>query len=82
MKYSMEKIYHFTCMSCDLWWSIAAENISIEKNTWTCPWCGYEHKPPHTNLHENCGTPECCNECEPDPGTDPFDIDDFDLSSK
>ena len=33
-------------------------------------------------LHEDCGTPECCNECEPDPGTDPFDIDDFDLSSK
>ena len=37
-------------MSCDLWWSIAGENISIEKNTWACPWCGHEHKPPHRDI--------------------------------
>jgi len=47
MNYSIETIYHFSCAECDLWWSIAGENISIEKNTWACPWCGHEHKPPH-----------------------------------
>jgi hypothetical protein len=40
-------------MSCDLWWSIAAENIKMNDNTWACPWCGYEHEPPHENILEN-----------------------------
>ena len=48
MKFNKEQIYHFTCESCNLWWSIAAENIKVEKHTWICPWCAYEHKPPHT----------------------------------
>jgi len=52
MNYSTETIYHFSCISCDLWWSIAAENMRVEKHTWTCPWCAYEHKPPHKNIVE------------------------------
>ena len=42
-------------MSCDLWWSIAGENISIEKKTWACPWCGHEHKPPHRDVSHYFG---------------------------
>ena len=55
MNYSTETIYHFSCMGCDLWWSIAGENISIEKNTWACPWCGHEHKPPHRDVSHYFG---------------------------
>ena len=42
-------------MSCDLWWSIAGENISIEKKTWACPWCGHEHKPPQRDVSHYFG---------------------------
>ena len=38
-------------------------------------------------LHENCGTPECCNECEPEETksiergpTDPYDNDEYSRS--
>ena len=55
MNYSTETIYHFSCMSCDLWWSIAGENISIEKKTWTCPWCEHKHEPPHRDTSHYFG---------------------------
>ena len=43
-KYSIEKLYHFTCGVCKKWWSIAdfqeVEGFeSIHKIT--CPHCGY-----------------------------------------
>ena len=50
MNYRIETIYNFSCIECELWWSIAGENISIEKNIWACPWCGHEHKPPHRDI--------------------------------
>ena len=52
MKYSIETIYHFTCQVCSLWWSIAAENINMNKQIWVCPWCGHRHKPPHMDKNE------------------------------
>ena len=51
MNYSHEKIYHFTCEECSLWWSIAGTNIKVEKKpVWYCPWCGHEHKPDHKDI--------------------------------
>ena len=51
MNYSYEKIYHFTCDECELWWSIAGTNINVEKKSaWYCPWCGHEHNPVHKDL--------------------------------
>ena len=44
MKYSKEIIYHFTCESCQRWWSIALENELTNKEvSWTCPWCSHTH---------------------------------------
>ena len=43
MNYSHEKIYHFTCDKCELWWSIAGTNINVDKKAaWYCPWCGVD----------------------------------------
>jgi DNA-directed RNA polymerase subunit RPC12/RpoP len=56
MNYSKEIIYHFVCQRCDLWWSIAAENIGIDKKTWVCPWCGHKHLPPHRDTSHYFGT--------------------------
>ena len=51
MNYSHEKIYHFTCDECELWWSIAGTNVIVErKPVWYCPWCGHEHKPIHKDI--------------------------------
>ena len=50
MNYSTEQIFHFTCDQCELWWSIAVENVKMDKRTWTCPWCSHDHLPPHYNL--------------------------------
>jgi len=33
-----------------MWWSIAAENMNMDKKTWTCPWCGHKHLPPHRDI--------------------------------
>ena len=35
-----------------MWWSIAAENFNPMLRTWTCPWCGHKHKPPHRDTVE------------------------------
>ena len=44
MKYSKEIIYHFTCESCDRWWSIALESdLKNKEVSWTCPWCSHVH---------------------------------------
>ena len=44
MKYSKEIIYHFTCESCDHWWSIALESdLKNKEVSWTCPWCSHVH---------------------------------------
>ncbi len=44
MEYSKEIIYHFTCESCDRWWSIALESDLKQKEvSWTCPWCSHVH---------------------------------------
>ena len=51
MNYSHEKIYHFTCDKCELWWSIAGTNINVEKKSaWYCPWCRHEHTVPYKDL--------------------------------
>ena len=50
MKYSHEKIYHFTCDKCELWWSVAAENMNMSKRSWICTWCGHKHDVPHKDL--------------------------------
>ena len=52
MNYSKEQIFHFTCERCDMWWSIAAENMDMNKKTWTCPWCGHKHLPPHRDTSQ------------------------------
>ena len=51
MNYSHEKIYHFTCDKCELWWSIAGTNINVDKKAaWYCPWCGHKHTSPYKDL--------------------------------
>jgi hypothetical protein len=55
LNYSKEHIFHFTCDKCELWWSIGVENIKMDGKTWTCPWCSYEHLPPHFNLVDGVG---------------------------
>lgn len=39
-EYSIEKLYHFRCHNCNLWWSIADFHILEKKETITCPHCG------------------------------------------
>jgi len=39
---SIEVLYHFTCQSCEGWWSIAFENFVGINRKWYCPWCGVE----------------------------------------
>lgn len=38
-KHSIEKLYHFRCCSCGMWWSIGDAPIE-SKAEWFCPWCG------------------------------------------
>ena len=47
MNYSIEKIFHFVCINCKLWWSIATENMKMDKKSMTCPHCKHVHLPPH-----------------------------------
>ena len=47
MRYNTEKIFHFTCEKCAMWWSVAAENMNVSKRSWICTWCGNKHSPPH-----------------------------------
>jgi len=38
---SLELLYHFSCKSCEGWWSIAVENfMGAGDREWFCPWCG------------------------------------------
>jgi len=42
---SVEYLYHFTCDTCSLWWSIALEDELRDKvYPWFCPWCGERQK--------------------------------------
>jgi len=62
MNYSMEKLYHFTCTECNMWWSVAIDDTVryekrkwhrgeslLENISWYCTWCGHEHQVPHRN---------------------------------
>ena len=35
---STEILAHFSCISCDKWWSIG--DAPEDKKEWFCPWCG------------------------------------------
>jgi len=50
VKYSIEKLYHFTCDKCKMWWSVATNELVMYNKTWHCPWCSHKHKPPHKEL--------------------------------
>ena len=57
MRYNKEVIYHFSCEKCVNWWSYPSsddlyENDFHDSNTWFCPHCAHEHKPPHTDQHK------------------------------
>ena len=69
MNYSVEKLYHFTCPECKMWWSVAIDdsvrhekrkwhrNESLVENiTWYCCWCGHRHPVPH--IKQRIGTDE------------------------
>ena len=43
IKYSLELIYHFSCGSCNKWWSIADLSSNGEIKTMFCPHCGTVH---------------------------------------
>ena len=51
MRYSKEILYHFSCEKCLNWWSFPSSEYIEEdfhkSNTWFCPRCAHEHKPPH-----------------------------------
>jgi hypothetical protein len=49
MNFSIEKIYHFVCEKCDLWWSIATDGF-IMTHSMTCPHCSNKHEPPHRDI--------------------------------
>lgn len=36
---SFERMYHFRCIGCDRWWSIADAPEPLSRE-WYCPWCG------------------------------------------
>ena len=57
MRFSKETLYHFTCEKCDLWWSIAVENMKQSYRTWYCPWCAHAHEPPHYIKHDKLDPP-------------------------
>lgn len=42
-------------MACDMWWSIACENMKVDKKTFSCPWCGHKHSPPHRDTSHYFG---------------------------
>jgi rRNA maturation endonuclease Nob1 len=37
---SLEKMYHFRCVACTRWWSIADAPGTPTEREWYCPWCG------------------------------------------
>ena len=37
-KLSEERLHHFSCGSCEKWWTIG--DAPANKNEWFCPWCG------------------------------------------
>ena len=37
-EYFVETLHHFTCPSCNGWWSVAMEET--DRTEWYCPWCG------------------------------------------
>jgi predicted RNA-binding Zn-ribbon protein involved in translation (DUF1610 family) len=39
-EYFVETLHHFTCVSCNGWWSIAMDET--DRTNWYCPWCGEE----------------------------------------
>jgi hypothetical protein len=43
MKVYLENIYHFTCDSCNLWWSIGDFPFGMFKSLF-CPYCGVTNK--------------------------------------
>ena len=53
MNYSIEKIFHFVCINCQLWWSIATENMKMDKKSMTCPHCKHVHLPPNRMITMN-----------------------------
>ena len=59
MNYNIEKIFHFVCNDhgdgCDMWWTIACENMNMDKKTFYCPWCGHKHSPPHRDTSHYFG---------------------------
>ena len=44
MSWSMEKLFHFTCDECKMWWSIASTNLVLYNKVWYCPWCAHKQK--------------------------------------
>lgn len=38
---SVERLHHFRCGSCRMWWSIG--DAPDDKHKWFCPWCGTEN---------------------------------------
>ena len=60
MNYSIETIYHFVCNDheegCDMWWTIACENMNMDKKPFYCPWCGHKHSTPHRDTSIYFGT--------------------------
>lgn len=38
-KFSVEKLYHFRCCVCNLWWSIA-DYHTLKQEYISCPHCG------------------------------------------
>jgi len=45
IEFSKEVVYHFTCPSCKLWWSIALQDTDdkVVNREFYCPWCGDKH---------------------------------------
>ena len=61
---SIEILYHFTCPSCKLWWSIAMGNfdndldhlyadLGINSRKFYCPWCGKQSEYNVENIEDD-----------------------------
>jgi uncharacterized paraquat-inducible protein A len=39
MTHSVEKLSHFSCGKCNMWWSVGDAPLDRKKE-WYCTWCG------------------------------------------
>ena len=60
-EYFVETLHHFTCPSCNGWWSVAMEET--DRTEWYCTWCGEKtdyHKAINNDLLHDTDVKKYC----------------------